>query len=1189
MTPTTLEEANQLVLGKIGAQSESLILGFLPLSLAEEEAVLKLARHAFSQSFSSAEMLLRTAPAAIAYALAVAPGRTLTSGGNFWPSLKTDLSLEVSAPGRADLSAIFRRTCRVLRLMDGTIEEAGWVHAAPFIYQAGILHYWKDALASALRCTLKELPPPDLEDPTALQRFSRELCEHVHNQPTLSKLLETDVGPLLVKRLVAAYAGQRWDVLPPHLREPIRDAFGTGPRGAVLRSPYLAFNSGYHELEIVLPAVPGRFASAETYWLVNGRQYPARQEWEIPCAEIPDAEVKIELRQLYGQYRAQTFSVTTTLGESVPFRLFKKDSGRERRVSLSTGIDLVPGTYLAVMDKDVLTNDEAYVVEAGAFRELEFELRPGDDPVILKRGGDCWALRPELQPGIYTDRDRAKVAVLADGECLHYGDDLGLVAYFPATGGVVPETKLTITCQEQALTRVHRYPSQSATQAGYRFETELKAALSSTLQGLTPGIYRLTLTLVQETAKIEHSIWYWRGLNLITSVGLDCDVLPWNLRLKECKGLVEREGKLVYPSNYHAPSMVIALSEPNTKLTVCRAGVQVAIKDAGGDWDDDISPSAPTVVQPNDKRLLKFTSGGYQRWEIVSSTRVLAVLDAKKNDFVATLTGLATELGGAGRIQAKGDDGSLIPLLTIVRPLTADLPRFCLDHMAITEIWRFVIPLPLTCEIGLRITDLSLEPSSPSGPIVSVAASENGALVFQDFVLTDSASGEQILLVNVKQKGEAETPGEQLVRVKLTIQIKALRNRLWVLDFFRRPDSKGEWMPLDCAERVGYSGVRIFAWGEEPPDAAAGWWPRLRRAGEKESNPLFIEAVRSMSVEDLKRGLRFCREFLAWKYPTTVWVRQARRFQFTPMHLGQTRFRLDDASASVWWEESVAELATFSASPINPVVRQFLLSAQLNSLRTPRSSLPSPLSVEWNTPIARAMMVPSAIHAKGSIKGYLLPATQGGEVAQDLLVCYKNWQEVAAGREDFRDLQLNRFLSGGGGVSGLFEPAEELDENSPRVEVKALLGPEHLLASVRALNRRCRPLLQASNGDPDQSLAKMTQALEVMSQRVDRVAPVIAQRIGWNAGAAGGQCYWTPPLLENEQAAKAATLIWCVAALSRTTAQDRFTPQEFSTHLQFLLGTGDRPESNLARLLSLGAELFAFYVALFELSAPSKR
>src|SRR5690606_33428098 len=105
--------------------------------------------------------------------------------------------------------------------------------AAPFIYQAGILHYWKDALASALRCTLKEIPPPDLEDPTALRRFSRELCEHVHNQPTLSKLLETDVGPLLVKRLVAAYAGQRWDVLPPHLQEPIRDAFGSGPRGAV--------------------------------------------------------------------------------------------------------------------------------------------------------------------------------------------------------------------------------------------------------------------------------------------------------------------------------------------------------------------------------------------------------------------------------------------------------------------------------------------------------------------------------------------------------------------------------------------------------------------------------------------------------------------------------------------------------------------------------------------------------------------------------------------------------------------------------------------------------------------------------------------------------------------------------------------------------------------------------------------
>lgn len=1189
MTPLTLEEANQLILGKIGSQGESLILGFLPLSLAEEEAVLRLAREALNRPFYSVVSLLRTAPAAIAYALAVAPGRTLTEGGRFWPALKDDLALDVSVPSRAELAGAFRRICRSLQLMDGTIAGTTWVHAAPFIFQAGILHCWKDALATALRTSLKQVPPPDCEDPVALRRFTDELIDHVHNQPTLKRLLETDVGCMLVNRLVQAYSQQDWQVLPPHLQEPIRVAFQEIGRGAVLKSPYLTFNPVYHQLEIVLPTVPGKFASTATYWMVNGHRYPAHQQWEIPASECPDAEVKIELRELFGSYRPQTYAVQTTLGGAVPFRVFKKDTGRERRVSHDAVMDLSPGAYLVVMASDILTNDENYVVPVGNYRELEFELRPGDDPLILKRGEEEWKLRPERHAGIYVNRGHANVVTLTNGENLHYGDDLGLVAFFPAEESVAGLTVLTLSCKEHNRIQEHRYSEVVAVQGGYQFETQLNLAITAMLESLPPGIYRLQLSLVQATARIDHTIWYWRGLRLITSVGFDCDALPTNLKIRGCKGVIERDGALIFPEEYHGTSMVVAINSPEASLTIPRAGVQVEIKDTGTEWEDNVSPTTPTIVQPNDKRLLRFSSGGYQEWSIESYTRVIGVLNAKRPSYVATLAGLAAELGGAGRIFAKGENGANIPLISIVRPLTSDLPRYILDHPNNAELWRFHLPLPSNCEIGVSVTDLSFEPDASTSPVAVIATSLNGELSFQDFVLTDTEGGETILVANAKVKSRDAESDRTFIRVKTTAHIAMLKNRLWMLDFYRRTNAADEWVPLECAENFGYSTVRLFAWGEQPPSPGAGWWARLRRADYFQNEPEFIEAISTMSSGNLHRALRFCREFLAWKYATPVWVRQAKRLQIMPRHLARLRFRMDDDSAAVWWNEAAAELARFAASPINPVVRQFLFSTQLDSLRTPGSAMTRRSEAMIESPTDRALAVPCATQAVPTLKDYLLPATDRGEVARDILFCYKNFQRVAVGIDpDFEDLNLNTFLSGEAGVVGLYSAGVALDETTPRFEVTTLLSPEHLLASIRALNRRCRPLHSIANGDTDQSLAKLAQALEAMSQRVGHVAPALARRSGWNAQAAGGNYCWTPPLLESDPAMKAAALIWCVAASSRLTAKGYFTATEYNAQMQQLLATADRAETNAARLLSLGPELFAFYVALFELTAPSQ-
>jgi hypothetical protein len=114
VTPQNLEEANKLILRKIAGSDEETILGFLPLTQVEEEAVLELVRNELNRRVNVVAWIIVKAPAAMLYALAVAPGRTLTDGGKFWPALQADLGIEVNGPKRPEFADRFRRTCRQL-------------------------------------------------------------------------------------------------------------------------------------------------------------------------------------------------------------------------------------------------------------------------------------------------------------------------------------------------------------------------------------------------------------------------------------------------------------------------------------------------------------------------------------------------------------------------------------------------------------------------------------------------------------------------------------------------------------------------------------------------------------------------------------------------------------------------------------------------------------------------------------------------------------------------------------------------------------------------------------------------------------------------------------------------------------------------------------------------------------------
>ena len=1181
-----LKEANDLVLEAISTADDGMIMGFLPMTKTDEESVLNAVIEDLStHNCRSITGLLRAFPAATAYALAVAPSRSLTTGGNFWPALNDDLGLDVVATQRAELAAKFRRACSKLGLIDGTIENTAWVHAAPFIFQAGILHYWKDALASALRTTLRHVPAPDLEDPLALKLYSKQVDDHTHHQPTLKRLLNSEIGPLLIRRLVSAYLSNNWAVLPPHLQAPIRDAFSESGHGVFLRSPYLSFNTAFGQMEVILPAQSSRLASPDTYWQVDGRRYTSRCETSLPIGELSGAQVNIELRDLGGGFNNQSFTIEPLLDSTHPFKIFRKDSRREHRTDLGKVISLQPGEYLILMDSSVTAGeDEAYVVDRPTFREIEIELRPGDEPLNLYQDDTEWAIQTTLQQGFYINRDIAEVTATEDGPLLHYGDNLGITAYLPSEGIGDTAPVLTVTCEAQSLDLQYELPIAASSQNNvYRFQDDLNAPTSEALAQLPPGIHLIQIKLSYSARHVSHTLWYWKGLRQISDAfGFQCTDQPQNINIRDCRGLHQDNGNLCFKKNYHAPTVTLAISHPTQLLRIPRAGVQVLITEPGINETEEPSSHSPLIVMPKDRRVLQFRSGGFQNWGIYSNDRLIIELNKTRTCYAISLAGNAAESGDSGVISARGENGESIRLAAFSRPLTANHPRQSLDHAANVESWSFSVPTNELASLGVLVTDLSETPAPEDGTISSIAESTE-----LGFDLTDVTVGEGLLTVS--SACIPTTEGRETGRIKVTanISIGALEDRLYAIDVYRKTEAAGEWLPLDCTEKHGYSTMRFYAWGDQRPADNAGWWQHLRRASRNETGTLKA-SLNSIQLSELDLGLKTCRDLLAWKYPSSVWNVNAHRIQDFPVHLGRHRFNIWDGSAAIWWQQGAEELSDYASKPVTPVTRQFLLGSQPASLRIPREFQTISTGKAASNPVGRCLNLGAQVCQSGSLKNYILSATNSEDLNRDVIFCYQNFQQVSTGQApEFEGFSLLKFLEGGDGIPSLRKQTEELYSNQPRFEVTALLSPEHLLSAIRALNRRSRAIEGASQEDCELPLAKVAQTIEAIHQQIEFIAPSIAQKIAFNDAE---RHQWHPPLLENRWAVKIAEIAWMVAAISRLAAHKKISPDEFETQLGRLLcrtdPTGRKVQNRLCILLSIAPELFSFYIALFELLFP---
>lgn len=1186
MIPQTLSEANDLILAQIANSEVPTVLGFLPLSAAQEEAILEMVKLNFKQDADNSTWLFLLYPGATAYALAAAPSRALQAGGEFWPSLVRELGIDVPTQLRQSFAHEFRRECKHLGLLDGTLENAAWRYAAPFIFQSGILHYWKDDLAAGLRSLLRSRPAPDTEDPVALRDFTDALGGAIHHQANLRRMLDTEAGPLLVHRLVSGHLAGDWSRLPAHLREPVKEAFAVTGRGIVLRSPHLAFDSAYEELVVVLPAQPKGVASPETFWKIgSSRRHAARKETLIPVRELGDGEIAIGLHRLETGFEDRNFRIDPQIGDQVAFRIFRKDSGRELSTHSGRSADLPAGGYLVVTAADVSAGEGESPVTAEPYLYYDLDLRPGDPPLALERAGSQWSIAAKKEHGLFMDREVGSSAVLEDGALLLYGENPGIIGYFPADGNEAASFRLQVTCPEQTLKIETEVTTPVLEQGGYRFVSEIREPLIEAIQALPPGIHRLQVSISDKARHAEKTFWYWKGLEEISdNLGFRCSHFPENLDIKGSRGVTASPRGLAFSSGYHAPFVRLRLKQPSELLTLPRAGIRVTLIEPGVAWEEEPKANAAVTVDTKDKRLLKFTSGGFHPWKIMGAGREITSLDRTRRTRVFSLAGVAAEIGGSGRIIGRSEDGTEVVLLNLTRPLSASPPRMKPEHGRGIESWSFKIPTADLDALGVTVTDLSSRPDGLSGEVLSFAERSGEGFECRDFELPGAPV---MLQVHCPESEGVATYAK--VKVQLEIRFADLADGLWAIDFHRRGTGETDWQILDCDEKHGYSKLRIFAWGSVLASPESGWWRHLRRAKLSihgaPPDPNLSSALEGMSVPELDCALESCRQFLEWKYPTEVWKDSAHRLQDFPVLLATHRFSAIDETAAIWWKHGAAELSMHSRSAVVPVSRQFLFGSQPECLLLDGRKMA--LSEVDGCPVATALNFPAAVAAAGGLKNHLLAAFQSGagEIDEKIIFCFSNFMEVSSGRaEELSGFSLVSFLRGCPGIDGLEQRVEELHASSPHSEVTSLLGPEHLLHAIRAMNRRCRVIEESSQQDETTPLSRMAQTLERISRQLEMIAPQVAEKTGWNRS---GKIVWSPPLLENPTSTKVAEILWVLCGLSRLAANRQILKSDHDQLLARLLDPereGSRKIQNrICILLSLAPELFAFLTALFEL------
>jgi hypothetical protein len=1214
-----MQTLNRQLTQQIGGSSSPTILGLLPVETTDQEQILQKVTAHLDGNFNRLIQALYLHPALVSYAVAVAVGKGNTEA-NFYDALANVLGIELGQTQRPRFSEQFEISCRQLGLvvLDGDADAHTDRYIWPVILQAGILPYWVPHLAHAIKAYLRQSPCPDLDDEEQVSRFSRWIFGRVPlAQNRLRRLLNTEVGPLICRAILRAVNAENFDLLPPHYREPMREAFGEGPKEHI-RSPYLRYEYEDGSFQVVLPKQSSRLASYNTCWIVGSNTYNALVERTLKVSELLVEKLQICLAHLRNQFTDQVFTMKLVPDTTDPFFIFRAD-GRRFLLAMRPVIELPLGDYHLVVPAEHNTSEEESFTTKGQFKAAKIEIFPGRDDLQIFVGQQAFILRPRLGSDFMVHDKEGNKLETVDGAVLYYGDKLEVQAFTPAISGTHSQAmEFKIECPGNATAKMRTCRRDKADDEGaYHFYNVSKDLVDPFLGQLAPGIHEVKITAEGHARSFTRHLLYWNGFRRTTkSFGFVCEKPPVNFDEANSVGVRLRERGLEICEDHFGPEVVIGVKQPNRTFTLAKPGIWLRLLDQEKLESRPLTTGKSIEVNPAVRELLIVESGDTLPWEITCQGNKIAVLKPGQAKQTLNLGALLSQFGESGALKAENPSGQSVHLLSFARanlarglkvdssthsPLYKEAQTFfgghrnlAVEESAVPSIYRacFVIG-------RVQIERLAVD--------VSNFSTGGRQLGYQEITVEEGDFGVAGLPNEAAKLRIAATDGDWAV--SLEADPKLLQPGLYFIDFRVKKPGQTRWQPLRVADKHGVSESRLVL--QTGPTCAPGTSALERLLNQSCQKPnldlLSNDPTASINIseDELAPTLARLQEALLFKYATPVWT-GIEWLKTALVLLCQNGYSAwNDRATRVFGEAAVAGLSRKGESSLS--VHSTLIFGSQERIMAQDGTTFSEAEPS-DTLIGRTFREVGKLAKAKSLKEHVMrDAAKSSALDFGFVGRFSNCFEVNAEKaEEFRNFQYQDFFE------HLTEKSRVLEHKQAEIDALTLLSSEHLLTAVRALNRRLRLLALASNQDKPKaaglgkpveeghSLRRMVAEIRTIHATLDRIAPEVKEL----AGIPPLGRFFDPhsgikEIPEEEQttfglivpaetifAQMLSDILMTMAGLGRLNACGLLRREDFFKRLIALLSPeGDALERRTGRLslcLSLAPELFAFHMLFWE-------
>ena len=1211
-----LDVKDRKIMQLIGQCPSATILGLLPVDPSDQDGILELVKTLSNGSFNRLAKLQEDYPAAVSYAIALALSKGTTEA-NFYNALENQLGVHVPLNRRQELSMAFDVACRALGLIMPECEEE--THSdrilRPIIFQAGMLHYWVEPLAEAVLNYLERNPCPDLEDEQQVAPFACLLAERVPAaQARLRRTLESTVGPLVCRAILSAFSTRDFDQLPPHLREPMREARKrTG--GESIRSPYLRYNPEDGSMEVVLPKQNSKLADFHSCWVLGTNTYNALIERTLAVADLARTKCEILLKGLRNRFRDQVFTVKLAPDEQEPFFIFRATDGRRLQVGLRAVIELSLGDYHVVLPIEHQTNEEEAFGLRGQFKTGKVEVFPGRPDLEILAGENTIVLRPKLGSDLLIHDKAGNKLQALDGTVLFYGDGLEMQAYTPAGSvGGSEAMEFNIECVENPTVIPKKLSREKANTKGAYHFYELSADLIRPfLSGLAAGIHEVQVTAEGHARSFSRRFFYWKGFRRTTkSFGFVCDGVPQNFDAATSVGILQAERGLQICEDHPAADVVIGIKHPQKTFTLAKPGIWLRLMDLERMDSRPLALGKSIDVNANEQLILE--SGDTLPWTIRCAETVLAELKPGQAKHTLNLGALLSQFGESLALEARNASGQTQELVSFAK---ANLARQLEVETAAHSPLYHQLQGSFGAHQNLVVEEASVDSSYRASFRIGRSQIQQLEVRISNFADSDSEVALQRIQVT---EGAFTIEGSGLELAKITIKAEncdwllrfeadptTLPPGVYFIEFRTRKPDQSRWQPLKVADKHGQSESRLMVSARPAcADDQDGWGRTLLLALAQPAPNQECEAERAAATipkENIKQALERLQTALLFKYASPVWS-SVQWLETALIRVCQDNYSsTEEDVARAFAEVAVASLSAKAHASLS-IHSTLVFGCQPLLLSAAASFFP-----EFNqgSLIDQSFGEMHKLAAAPTLKDYAAARFQSGCAHAKFLSCFTNFQAVFSNRaNEFKGFDYQRYFE------SLAKASQELDTKQAEVNADTLLSAEHLLVAVKPLNRRLRPLASSSHRDQaatasnakgtglQGSLERMAAEIRIMHGVADRVAPVVKERAGipnylsLTADRSSGivvneeeqTAFGLTIPAETHFALKVSDLLITLTGLGRLRAHRLLDGESFLRHISDLLGPeGDslgRRTQRLCLLLSLAPELFAFYMLFWE-------